>query len=142
MEIKEIKASDYSKLRTGLRGEKIITFLLENRGDTLLVTTGTFPEGTPDSEIKEALRESINDFTESRIFSGFSWKGHQVWLNQENQLNYRSLLELNEFPLKIRDANQGYIEFSDSAEFGEFWRDVQKYIRSVVQRGWYLKDTL
>ena len=40
--------------------------------------------------VKDKVNKFINEKTDWKIKSGFTWKDYKVWLSSENQFNYKA----------------------------------------------------
>lgn len=45
-------------------------------------------------ELKEDITALIDHFTDERILTGFQWNGGNVYLSQENQMNFKAAYDL------------------------------------------------
>lgn len=92
-------------------------------------------------EIKAFVYAVINEQVKANILSGFEWDGNQVWLSEENQMNWSQAVVPANF--KIGEAADGtpiYRTFDTEASmksFNEAWRI---YIQSCLTDGWSKKD--
>lgn len=100
-------------------------------------------------EVKGILVETINAHTKEQILTGFEWKGHRVWLSDENQRDFMMMEKLpwDVYPMdvKINEDEQGepmYYQFASSEEFAEFSKLASQYVINTLQAGWAEKDSL
>ena len=103
------------------------------------------------AEIKNDVETLINGETEKKILSGFEWRGIQVWLSLENQINFKAAYDLavqtdgDTLPkkLKLGEDDEGrpmYHLFESVSEFTEFYKSAVEYIEKTIQEGWEQKD--
>ena len=102
-------------------------------------------------EIKDIILNYYNSIIKKEIISGFVWKGHKVWLSEENQINYKSLYDLlkDEGKEKINivlkfgdDINIEYYKMTSLKEFKTFYIDYLSYIKETIKNGWEIKDKI
>lgn len=100
-------------------------------------------------EIKELVYSQINKSTDEAIISGFIWNGMGVWLSTENQFNYKAAYDLavqtqgGSLPIKFKFGgvyDPVYYEFTDIAEFTDFYSKAMTYVNATLSDGWDKKD--
>lgn len=107
--------------------------------------------GTPSPEaIKELLINYINMRVQREIVEGMVWKGHKIWLSQENQNNYKSAFDLavhtggSNLPYRIKaeGVDSEYYTFDTVDDITDFIVSVNSHISSVIEAGWKAKDSV
>lgn len=103
-------------------------------------------------EIRERIPEAINDDTDEKILSGFTYNGHRVWLSLEDQMNYKGAYDLcvqtggqGVLPLtiKIGTTDNPHYETFDTVEgFTAFYLSMFAYIQQTLSAGWAKKDAV
>ena len=102
-------------------------------------------------EIQNIIYSWYNQETSNLILSGFQWKGYQVWLSQENQLNYKTVYDLAvqsagiSLPVRFKfgtNKNPKYYTFSSLSELTDFYTSMVKYIQQVLDECWSKKDNI
>ena len=107
---------------------------------------------TPD-EVKAVLISQINEHTDEKIISGFVWKGINVWLSTENQINFKAAYDLavqtngSILPIKFKlgedtDGNPLYYTFADVDTFTEFYVAAVNHVTTCINEGWQEKDNI
>ena len=92
-------------------------------------------------EIKVVIEEFYNNCTREKILSGFHWNDQVVWLTTENQLNYKSLYDLQKEANTIKVGESSYITFNTFAEYKEFYLAAIQFIKDTLAKGWQEKDS-
>ena len=103
------------------------------------------------TELKEDITQLIDGTTDSKILSGFEWRGIKVWLSLENQMNIKAAYDLavqtdgERLPKKMKlgedeDGRPVYHTFEDLEEFSDFFKAAVDYIEQVRMEGWEEKD--
>lgn len=92
-------------------------------------------------EIKAVIEEFYNSRTREEILSGFHWNDQVVWLTSENQLNYKSLYDLQSEINTIKVGESSYITFNTFAEYKEFYLAAIQFIKDTLAKGWQKKDS-
>lgn len=94
-------------------------------------------------DIRTDIENVIDERTSQKILSGFEFEGVNIWLSQENQINFRSVVS---FPVKFKvGENEGvsvYKTFSHQEELSVFNNAIADYIHSCLNEGWDAKDNL
>ena len=102
-------------------------------------------------EIQNIIYSWYNQEASNLILSGFQWKGYQVWLSQENQLNYKTVYDLAvqsagiSLPVRFKfgtNKNPKYYTFSSLSELTDFYTSMVKYIQQVLDECWSKKDNI
>lgn len=100
-------------------------------------------------EIMSTVTEQINRNVDEKILSGMTYKGQQVWLSTENQLNYKAAYDLavqtegKTLPVRFKfgtDEEPSYHTFESVEELGDFYVAVVKHIQDTLDEGWTEKD--
>ena len=108
-------------------------------------------KGKPSFEqVKQAIIKDINGRTDEKILSGFVWNDTMVWLNRENQFNYKAAYDLAiqtqgaSLPVTFKfgtDAEPVYHTFGQMEEFTDFYTRAIGYINATLAEGWQKKDS-
>lgn len=102
-----------------------------------------------DEEIRDTIVSGINQQTDQAILSGFTYKGHMVWLSSENQFNYKAAYDLAlqtqgaTLPVTFKfgtDDDPNYYQFETLEEFTDFYMQVLTFIQMTLANGWKKKD--
>jgi hypothetical protein len=93
------------------------------------------------SEIKTVIEEYFNTEVQKKIFSGFTWEDKTVWLTQENQINYKSLYDLQGEVNTIKVGENDFITFNTFEEYKEFYLAAIKFIKDTLAECWKKKDS-
>lgn len=102
-----------------------------------------------DEEIRDTIVSGINQQTDQAILSGFTYKGHMVWLSSENQFNYKAAYDLAmqtqgaTLPVTFKfgtDDDPNYYQFETLEEFTDFYMQVLTFIQMTLANGWQKKD--
>lgn len=100
-------------------------------------------------ECRALIKETINAETESKILSGFAWRGIPVWLSAENQYNYKAAYDLAvqtdgaTLPARFKfgtDTAPVYQTFDTVAELAKFYTAAFRHISDALADGWAEKD--
>ena len=137
------------------------------KGEWVLI----FPTGTADGDgyvtaqrvilaghigmeaIKDAVLTWCNQEVDRAILSGFQWRGMPIWLNSENQLNYKATFDLvmqfqggrGTLPVTFKFGHDGdsvYHEFTSVDELADFYLSSVAYVKDVLSKGWAKKDAI
>lgn len=88
-------------------------------------------------DIKEAFISGINEEAKTNIIETFKWNNKSVWLNETNQLNYKTAYDLAvqtngenlPYTIKVGDEyNPEYITFENVYQFKEFYTAMVEHI--------------
>lgn len=102
-------------------------------------------------EIKSTVTEQINRNVDEKILSGMIYRGQQVWLSTENQLNYKAAYDLavqtegKTLPVRFKFGTAeepSYNTFESVEELGDFYVAVVKHIQDTLDEGWTEKDAV
>lgn len=96
-------------------------------------------------EIATVINQSINEKTSNKIQSGFMYNEKQIWLSEQNQLNYKMLFDSKQDGIVIKcgdDINPEYITFDKFEDFEQFYNKVTLFIYNSLKEGWELKDSI
>lgn len=102
-------------------------------------------------ELQKLLTDTVNASVSDKILHGMKWEGRQVWLSQENQMNYKIAYDQavvtsgKSLPLVIKlgdEYSPEYVEFKTLDEVGKFWDAVVKHISDCIKEGWQEKDAI
>lgn len=101
-------------------------------------------------EIEKNILDAVNSEVNRNIKCNFSWKGYNVWLSRENQINYLSWLLIGEkdpsiFPITAKfkkNGKESYYVFTSHDELADFCTSMTKYINTCVNEGRKIKDSL
>lgn len=101
-------------------------------------------------QIKFVITSYINQRVVDEIISGMVWKGHRIWLSQENQNNYKSAFDLavhtrgSNLPYRIKaeGVDSEYYTFDTVEDITDFIVSVNSHISSVLEAGWKAKDSI
>ena len=114
------------------------------------IVTGGYPTV---ADACAAAMDAINAKTDEKILSGFVWREKNVWLSGENQFNFKAAYDLAAMSqgatlpvtFKLGEAADGtpvYHEFTDMAEFTDFFTRAIAYINQCLVEGWAEKDAV
>lgn len=104
-----------------------------------------------DEEIRDTIVSGINQQTDQAILSGFTYKGHMVWLSSENQFNYKVAYDLAiqtdglSLPVTFKlgtDDEPCYYEFTTVANITDFYTKAIEHIQKTIEHGWLAKDSI
>lgn len=105
-------------------------------------------------EVKKIVIDTINEETQSKIMSGFKWKGNLVWLSEANQLNYSRDFAVayycerkgEDYALPTykfgTDDKPVYYLFETFDEFMQFSKSWSRHIADAVSEGWNEKNNI
>ena len=152
-----IKQGEYTPIApyNPMKGEWVLIFPTGDISqDGYITAQRVILRGTPDMEmIKEAIISWYNQEIDKAILGGFDWKGMPVWLNSENQLNYKATFDLvmqfqgskETLPVTFKFGHDGesvYHEFTSVDELADFYLSSVAYVKGVLARGWARKDAI
>lgn len=125
-----------------------------NRDDEQGYNWRKYYDHKPDElELKEDITALIDHFTDERILTGFQWNGGNVYLSQENQMNFKAAYDLAvqtqgaTLPIKFKlgedeDCNPIYHTFAELSEFTDFYTKAVAFIVTALNEGWNEKDSV
>lgn len=102
-------------------------------------------------EIKNAILLSYNQDIDSKILSGFTWNGMQIWLSSENQFNYKTAYDLavqtngSSLPVTFKfgsTENPQYYTFRTLEDLSDFYIKATNYVITTLDKGWKAKDSI
>lgn len=104
-----------------------------------------------EEEVKNVIIAQIDTNTDSKILTGFKWKGVSVWLSTENQMNYKAAYDLavqmggGILPIKFKlgedeSGNAQYHTFEALEEFTDFYTKAVMHVTTCLNEGWKEKD--
>lgn len=101
-------------------------------------------------EIKSLIIDYFNSKVAEEIKTGFVWTEKNVWLSQENQMNYKAAFDLavqtsgENLPVKFKfgDQSSEYYIFKEVDELKDFYLKMNKHINNALERGWIAKDSI
>lgn len=114
----------------------------------------TLLDGKPSMNlVKDTILAWYNRETDKAILCGFKWRDMPVWLNGENQLNYKATFDLvmqfqggrGTLPVTFKFGHDGesiYHEFTSVDELADFYLSSVTYVKEVLSRGWARKDAI
>ena len=87
------------------------------------------------------------------LLCGFKWRDMPIWLNAENQLNYKATFDLvmqfqggrGTLPVTFKFGHDGesvYHEFTSVDELADFYLSSVAYVKGVLAQGWAKKDAI
>lgn len=91
-------------------------------------------------EIKTTIEGYYNTKVQEKILSGFTWEEETVWLSQENQLNYKSLYDLQNDINVVKVGDNNYITFNTFEEYKKFYLATVEFIKNALIENWKIKD--
>ena len=100
-------------------------------------------------ELQKLLTDTVNKSVADKILRGMTWEGRQVWLSQENQMNYKiahdQAVQTNgaSLPIVIKlgdEYSPEYVELKTLEDASRFWDAVVAHIDVCVKDGWKEKD--
>ena len=106
------------------------------------------------SEVKEVIIGYYNSLCDEEIRSGLEFEGNQVWLSQENQINYKSAFDLNFqnvsagkpfIPMTFKlgtDEEPVYRNFEDISDMQVFITACFTHIQNTLSKYWEIKDNI
>lgn len=101
--------------------------------------------------IKKTIFDWYNQQADQKILSTFVWNDYPVWLSTENQFNYKAEYDLavqtngQSLPTKFKFGivdNPRYHTFETVDELTDFYVNMVKHIRSVLEEYWAKKDAI
>lgn len=101
-----------------------------------------------DDEIRAVITAWVNEQTDRRILTGFSWNDEMVWLSQENQFNYKAAYDLaimtngDSLPVTFKfgtDEQPCYHTFDRVDTLDGFYRAAIAHVQQTIADGWALK---
>lgn len=103
--------------------------------------------------IRDVILTWYNQEIDKEILSGFKWRDMHIWLNAENQLNYKATFDLvmqfqggrGTLPVTFKfghDDQSVYHEFTTVDELADFYLSSVTYVKGVLSRGWAKKDAI
>ena len=109
-------------------------------------------QGKPSVDmVRQLILSWMNDRIDETILSGFTYDGHEVWLSQENQFNYKSAYDLavqtqgKTLPVTFKlgtDEEPFYKTFDKVDELRDFYTKVVAFIQKTLAEGWGKKDSI
>lgn len=102
-------------------------------------------------KLQEVIKAWFNKQTEDKIIGSFEWNGMPVWLNSENQFNYKTAYDLavqtngGSLPIKFKfgtDEVPVYYTFESLEEFTDFYTKAVAHVNTVLNEGWENKDSI
>ena len=144
------------KSRCIVRWDYTPIMVQNSRGETVESQIAKWQEQSFDymptiDEIRDLIFAYYNQQTDKKILSGFTWKGMQIWLSQENQFNYKAFYDFavqtngSNLPITIKtgdNSNISYYTFNTIDEFRNFYAEMLSFIQTTVQDGWTKKDSI
>lgn len=104
------------------------------------------------NNVKKAIIDDINARTDEKILTGFIWNEKPVYLSSENQFNFKAAYDLAvqtqgqtlpvTFKLGEKDGEPVYYEFTNMAEFTDFYIQAISFINNCLKEGWREKDSI
>ena len=99
-------------------------------------------QGRPSFEqVKAAIIADINERVKTLIIGGFVWNGKNVWLSEENQMNFAQAV--CPVTLKIGEQADGtpiYQEFATQEDVKAFTEACVAWKQQCLSAGWAEKD--
>ena len=104
-----------------------------------------------EKSVKDKVSKFINEETDWKIKSGFTWKDYKVWLSSENQFNYKAAYDLAvqtngvSLPVTFKfgdNDNPVYYKFTTLEELTDFYTKAIQYINTTLKEGWNKKDSI
>lgn len=103
--------------------------------------------------IKDVVLTWHNLQVDKAILCGFKWRDMPIWLNAENQLNYKATFDLvmqfqggrGTLPVTFKFGHDGesvYHEFTSVDELADFYLSSVAYVKGVLAQGWAKKDAI
>lgn len=102
-------------------------------------------------QIKSFILNAINNSTDEKILTEFTWNGSKVWLSSESQFNYKVAYDLAvqtngaNLPVTFKFGSMDepvYHEFTTIEELQDFYLSATAHINSCLQEGWKKKDSI
>ena len=104
-----------------------------------------------ESELKEDIVEHINNLTDAKILTGFTYEGSLVYLSAENQFNYKAAFDLcmltdgSNLPVTFKFGQEDapkYRQFNTKEELREFYLLAVSFVSKTLAEGWAEKDMI
>lgn len=152
-----VKQGEYTPIApyNPIKGEWVLIFPVgevdqDGYAKAQRVILGGFPAL---EDVKTAVLAWYNQEIDKEILSGFRWRDMPVWLNSENQLNYKATFDLvmqfqggrGTLPVTFKFGHDGesvYHEFTSVDELADFYLSSVTYVKEVLSRGWAKKDAI
>lgn len=109
-------------------------------------------QGKPSVDmVRQLILSWMNDRIDETILSGFTYDGHEVWLSQENQFNYKSAYDLavqtqgKTLPVTFKlgtDDKPSYATFDSVEKLQDFYTKAVGFIQQTLAEGWKKKDSI
>lgn len=104
-------------------------------------------------EVKEIITKYYNSLCDEAILSGFRFEGNVVWLNMENQQNYKAAFDLaimtkgqgGTLPVTFKfgtETEPVYRKFETLEDLQNFYISAVKYIQETLAKYWKIKDSI
>lgn len=104
-------------------------------------------------EVRNDINALVNQQTDNKILTGFTWQGKPVYLSTENQFNFKAAYDLAVqtegaiLPVKFKlgedeNGEPVYHTFRSLAPFADFVTKVVAYVSTTLAEGWELKDSV
>ena len=150
---KTIKKSDYSPITKLNEGVHELMFLKTDLEEVNLckILVDVFYGNITEKYVKDKVNKFINEETDWKIKSGFTWKDYKVWLSSENQFNYKAAYDLAvqtngvSLPVTFKfgdNDNPVYYKFTTLEELTDFYTKAIQYINTTLKEGWDKKDSI
>ena len=103
------------------------------------------------SEIKDIIINYYNQLISQTILTGFVWKDMNVWLSNENQINYKIAYDLavqtngSSLPIVFKFEKENktiFHEFNTVEEITDFYMKYVKHIQNTLMQGWEEKEKI
>lgn len=113
-----------------------------------------FEQETPTfDKIKSAIINYYNELCDKEITEGFRFENNLVWLNMENQQNYKAAFDLammakgqnGTLPLTFKfgtETESVYRTFKDLEDLQNFYISAVRYIQETLAKYWKIKDSI
>ena len=103
--------------------------------------------------IKDVVLTWHNLQVDKAILCGFKWRDMPIWLNAENQLNYKATFDLvmqfqggrGTLPVTFKFGHDGdsvYHVCTSVDELADFYLSSVAYVKEVLSKGWAKKDAI
>lgn len=102
-------------------------------------------------EIQNIILDYYNQQINNEIYSECVWKGMNVWLSLENQLNFKVIYDLTHqtnglnLPVTVKLSGTDkpiYYDFTTIEEVSDFYLTTIKFINDTLQKGRLKKDSI